>query len=213
MSKYEIISGLMMVVPDHIKTQELFNEAVHIEPGPLAYAPDHLKTQEMCNEAVTHNPYVLRFVPDHLKTQEMYDEVVRINPAAFFLFSDRFKTQEMCDEAVRIEPLSLVGVPNCLKTQKMCDDAVRKGCFSLRYLPDWFVKRRQIQLWHDEDNCCNDNILIEWYEGYKKRKGKKVKIKEELLPIAWHPDRVIHWCISEDVKRDRKIVKVTDSCF
>ena len=24
----------------------------------------------------------------------------------------------------------------------------------------------------------------------------------ELLPIAWHPDRVIDWCIDEDEKRD-----------
>ena len=37
---------------------------------------------------------------------------------------------------------------------------------------------------------------------YMNRKGKKAKIKEELLPIAWHPDRVIDWCFSEDEKQD-----------
>ena len=31
----------------------------------------------------------------------------------------------------------------------------------------------------------------EWLESYKQRKVWKTKIKEELLPIAWHPDCVI----------------------
>ena len=30
---------------------------------------------------------------------------------------------------------------------------------------------------------------------------KNAKIKKELLPIAWHPDSVIGWCMSEDEKR------------
>ena len=25
---------------------------------------------------------------------------------------------------------------------------------------------------------------------------------KELLPIAWHPDRVLDWCFDEDEKRD-----------
>ena len=25
-------------------------------------------------------------------------------------------------------------------------------------------------------------------------------IKEELLPVAWHPDRVIDWCFDEEEK-------------
>ena len=37
-------------------------------------------------------------------------------------------------------------------------------------------------------------------EAYKQRKAQKAKIKEELLPVAWHPDRVIDWCFSEDEK-------------
>ena len=42
--------------------------------------------------------------------------------------------------------------------------------------------------------------MIEWYEGYKKRKSQKAKIKEELLPIAWHPFRVMDWRMSEGEK-------------
>ena len=51
-----------------------------------------------------------------------------------------------------------------------------------------------------EDLDDDDNELIKWYHGYQKRKAQKVKTKEEFLPIAWHPDRVMDWCMSEDEK-------------
>ena len=54
---------------------------------------------------------------------------------------------------------------------------------------------------HDNDNFCNDHEVIEWYDGYQKRNAQKAKIKEEFLPIAWNPHRVIGWCMSGDEKR------------
>ena len=36
----------------------------------------------------------------------------------------------------------------------------------------------------------------------KKRKAQKAKIKEELLPIAWHPLTWWDWCVPEDEKRE-----------
>ena len=42
--------------------------------------------------------------------------------------------------------------------------------------------------------------MIKWYDGYQKHKAQKAKIKE-LLPIAWHPERVIDWCMSGEEKR------------
>ena len=50
----------------------------------------------------------------------------------------------------------------------------------------------------DEDN------FFEWYDGYKKRKAQKASIKEELLPIAWHPSRYWDWCVPETRKRRQK---------
>ena len=44
--------------------------------------------------------------------------------------------------------------------------------------------------------------LIEWYQGHQKRKAHKSKIKEEVLPIAWHPDCVMDWCMSEDKEKE-----------
>ena len=44
--------------------------------------------------------------------------------------------------------------------------------------------------------------MIKWYDGYKKPKTQKAKIKDELMPIAWHPDHVMDWCMSEDEKKE-----------
>ena len=43
--------------------------------------------------------------------------------------------------------------------------------------------------------------MIKWYDGYKPRKAQKVKIMEELLRIAWHPNCVMDWCMSDNEKR------------
>ena len=43
----------------------------------LEFVPDHLKTQEMCNKAVRIEPCSLAFIPDYLKTQKMWDDAVR----------------------------------------------------------------------------------------------------------------------------------------
>ena len=84
----------------------------------------------------------------------------------------------------------------------MCDKAVEEDLYLLEYVPDWFVRQEQIDLWLDDyyDDDYYDYGMIEWYDGYKKRKAQKAKIKEELMPIAWHPDRVMDWRVSGDEK-------------
>ena len=71
---------------------------------------------------------------------------------------------------------------------------------SLQFVPDWLATQQQIDLCYDKDCVYNDNEMIKWYNGYKARKSQQPKIKEELLPIAWNPDRMMHWCMSEDEK-------------
>ena len=65
----------------------------------------------------------------------------------------------------------------------------------MQFAPDWFVTKQQQKIWHDNDE------IIGYHEGYQKRKAQKAKIKEELLPIAWHPDRVMDWCMLDKEKR------------
>ena len=110
----------------------------------------------------------------------------------------------MCDKAVVRNPWLLKYVPDPFKTQKICDKAVRDYLFSLQFVPDWFVTREQIDKWYDDDYVYNDNEMIEWCDGYKKLKAQKALTKEELMPTAWHPDRMMNWCMSEDEKRRSK---------
>ena len=72
---------------------------------------------------------------------------------------------------------------------------------SLQFVPDWLVTQQQIDRWYNDHYVYNDDELNKWYEGHQKRKSQKAKIKEELLPIAWHPSRWWDWCIPEDEKK------------
>ena len=64
----EQASWVLENVPDHFKREEMYNDAMCIEPYTLYNAPDHFKMQEMCNKAVHIEPCSLVFVPDHFKT-------------------------------------------------------------------------------------------------------------------------------------------------
>ena len=43
--------------------------------------------------------------------------------------------------------------------------------------------------------------LLPWHIKFEKRKTLKKKINEELMPIAWHPERWWHFCVSEVEKK------------
>ena len=66
-------------------------------------------------------------------------------------------------------------------------------------------------MWYDDyyddddghwDNDDNEDKFFEWYDGYKKRKAQKTKIKKELMPIVWHPSRWWDWCVPENEKQE-----------
>ena len=82
------------------------NKAVRIEPILLVSVPDHLKIQEMCNEAVRNESW-LSILPDQYKTQGMCSEAVHAMPKAFCWIPERFKTQDMCKNAVEKDPSML----------------------------------------------------------------------------------------------------------
>ena len=65
----------------------------------------------------------------------------------------------------------------------MCDDAVWEDPFTLHFIPDWFVTQQQLKTWDDYHGLYNNDRLIKWYNGYKKRKPQKASVKEELLSI------------------------------
>ena len=121
---------------------------------------------------------------------------------------DQYITQETCNEARNC--LWLIGhVPDYLKTKQMCTRVLEVCRWSLEYIPDWFVMQQQIKLWCDHDHYFNDDRLIKCHEGYHKRNAWKASIKEELLPIAWHPSRYWDWYMTEEGKKDTEKIILT----
>ena len=88
---------------------------------------------------------------------------MRKNPAEIFLIPDHCKTQGMCTKAIEVRPWQLHYVLYHIKTQDSRNDAVEDELSSLQYAPDYFMTPKQLQIWHDEDDYCNDYELIEWY--------------------------------------------------
>ena len=180
-----------------------------IYPYQLRLVPDYLKTQEMCNEAVRREPYALGYVPDCFKAHEICNEAVRREPCLLENVTGHLKTPEMCNKAAREKLYVLKYIPDHLKTQEMCNKAVREKPCVLKCIPDWFVTQQQLKIWYDDDDPYINDEIIEWYKAYQKRKSQKLKIKEELLPIACHPSRWWDWCMSEDERKetDQKEIK------
>ena len=72
----------------------------------------------------------------------------------------------------------------------------------MQLVPDWFVTHKKVEVWCDKceyyDDDDDNDKFIEWYDGFNKRKKQKAQIKEELLPIAWHPSGWWDLCVSEN---------------
>ena len=146
----------------------------------LTICPWSPQNTRVCSEAVQNNPWMLLFVPDHLKMQEMCIKILEKNPRLLWYVPDQFKTQRTCERALWLSSSFLQLVPDQYVKQEVCADAVRDEPFSLQYVPDWFLTQQQIKIWHDDDYYCNYDKFIRWYNGCKKRKPQKAKIKDEL---------------------------------
>ena len=68
----------------------------------------------------------------------------------------------------------------------MCDKVFEKDPSNFIYIPDYFITQE----------ICRTVGKAE-IDAYKKRKEQKALIRERILPIAWHPDRVVNWCFDE----------------
>ena len=54
----------------------------------------------------------------------------------------------------------------------------------------------------DDPDTIIHIIVLACHIKYEKRKELKKKISEELMPIAWHPNRWWNFCVSEDEKKE-----------
>ena len=60
----DILTGVMRLIPDILKTQEACDKAIEDDPITLALIPNHFKTQEMCIRAMHRESYALLYIPD-----------------------------------------------------------------------------------------------------------------------------------------------------
>ena len=44
--------------------------------------------------------------------------------------------------------------------------------------------------------------LLAWHIKLEKRKALKKELNEELMPLAWHPNRWWDWYVSENEKKE-----------
>ena len=68
---YENVLLWIREIPDRLKTHEMCDAGVHMEPRSLEFVPgqiwpvpDQYKTQEMCDKAVEEDLCLLEYVPD-----------------------------------------------------------------------------------------------------------------------------------------------------
>ena len=174
--------------------------------------PDNPKTQGVCERTAEKDPWQLKDVPDHFKMQDMRNKAVCRRLGALKCVPDRFKTQKMCINVVEVNTYALGDVPDHLKIQGIGDRTVKDDSSSLQFVPDWFVIREWVDMWYDDyydddgghwdDDDHDEDRFLELYDGCKKQKAQKSKIREELSPIAWRPSRWRDLCMSEDEKKE-----------
>ena len=189
-------------------------KAVEVDTFFLRFASDHLKTHEMFEKEFEKDSWSLKYMPDYLKTQKMCERAaVKDKLGTLEYVPNHFKTQEMCEKVVEKSSWSLKYIPDYLKKLEICDKTVKDEPYFLQFVPDWFVTQQQIKLWHEYNRPTGwqyqDDEIIGWYVGYKKRKAEKASIKEQLMPITWHPSRWWDWCVPEDEKRDKEKIFLT----
>ena len=149
---------------------------MRINPAAFCVIPDHFKTQEMCIKAVDVYPEQLHFVPDQYKTKAMCERAFEENPYTLEDIPDHFKTREMCERSVEEDPGLLECVPDHFKTQKMRDGVMGED-------PYLFVTQKQVKTGHKDDDYCNVEEVVEWYDNFKKRIALKKQIAKELASI------------------------------
>ena len=72
----------------------------------------------------------------------------------------------MCTKSIEVNSWQLHYVPDHIKTQALRNNAVEEEPSSLKHVPDYFVTQKQLKIWHDGDDYCKDDELIEWYEDH-----------------------------------------------
>ena len=212
--------GTLKSVPDCNKNQEMCNKTVDNYSPALEFVPERYEAQKICDKAVDTYPSTTIFVAKCFMTQEMCDKAVNRYYFVSDSIPDRCKTQ-MCDEAVNDSIAALKVISDWFVTCQMikklstalyADENILyfngdsgNAVFNCNETGILNIHRNNINLYNNFDEDDPDTIilirLLDWPTKIEKWKAVKKELNEELMPVAWHPNRWQDWCVSEDEKK------------
>ena len=155
-------------------------KAVSEESFSILYCPDEYKTQRMCDEAVDKSLKTLKLIPDWFVTSKMSKKLFGA------LYADENTLHFNEDFGNVVFSCNEMGIPNTDLNNNNLDDNFDEDH------PDTIIHIK----------------LLAWHTKFEKRKVLKKKISKKLMPIvvAWHPKRWWSSCISEDKKKEIKLI-------
>ena len=82
----------------------------------------------------------------------------------------------MCIKVFEEDSWDPLNVLDHFKIQEMCDDTVRSGnSYLMQCVPDFFIKKKQVNIWYDVNDYCNDYEIIKFYNGNENARPRKQK--------------------------------------
>ena len=183
--------------------------------------PDQYKTQEMCYTVVSNDPPLIVNCPDKYITQKMCDEAVDEHPFLTVYWADIYITQKKCDEAVAYSLTVLKLILNWFVTSEMIkkiftalyadknivyfDEGSGHAVFNCKRMAILNIDFNNVSLDdkfdEDDPNTIILMRLLTWHIIFRKWKEVKKELSEELMPVAWHPNRCCDWCMSGEEKK------------
>ena len=93
--------GVLISVPEELKTKEICNIAVEKHGDNLQYVPEKLKTPELCKLAISEYGWALEYVPEEYKTPELCKLAVEKSSWVLQIVPEELKSFEICEIAVK----------------------------------------------------------------------------------------------------------------
>ena len=184
----------------------------------ITFVLKSVMTQKMCDKAVNRCFFVFNSISDQYKTQEMCITVVSECASLIAYCPDKYKNVWWscwcCLAALKLVPDWFVTSKNIEKifTATYTDENILyfnegpgDAIFNSNGRVILNIDLNNINLDNNFDEDDNDTIilirLLAWHIKFEKRKELEKELSEELMPLAWHPNRWWDWCMSKDEKK------------
>lgn len=123
------------IPPDEL-TEQLCIDAIKDEVGILMHVPNALRTKLVCMEAVKQSGWALQYVPTHVQSHEMWEVSVRNYGVALEHVPPQYITHELCVLAITNTAFAFNFVPVHLTTKELCVMSIEKhGMYMSVFFP------------------------------------------------------------------------------